>query len=162
MNARFSPRLEEAIGATAGRYPHRPAALLPVLRLVQTELGAISPESERRVAELLGLKPIHVREVVSFYSMLLRKPAGRYHLQVCTNLSCALLGGPALVAVLRETLNLRPGETTADGMFSLSTVECLGACEDAPCLLVNEDRYGRIDREKLLALLDELKQNHAR
>lgn len=162
MSAQFPPKLGEDIRAAVARYPQKPAALLPVLHLVQKELGAISPESERLVAELLGLKPIRVREAVTFYSMFLRRPAGRFHVQVCTNLSCAILGSPTLLALLQEELGLRPGETTQDGMFSLSTVECLGACEEAPCLFVNEERHGRLDREKLAALLDDLKSNHAR
>lgn len=162
MNAQFPAKLEESIRTVMARYPHKAAALLPVLHLVQKELGAISPESEERVAELLGLKPVRVREVVTFYSMFLRRPAGRYHLQVCVNLSCALLGVRSLLAHCQEALGLRPGETTPDGMFTLSTVECLGACEEAPCLLVNEERYGRVDREKLAALLDDLKKRHGR
>jgi NADH-quinone oxidoreductase subunit E len=94
-----------------------------------------------------------VREVATFYTMLTRRPLGKYHIQVCCNLSCMLLGAEPLVEYLKEKLGIGVGETSPDGRFSLSTVECLGACEQAPCLLVNFDYHGNLDREKIDGIL---------
>jgi len=156
MSAVFSADLLKKIEGLAGRYPHRRAALLPVLHLVQREFGFISPDAEQAVAGLLGIKPIQVREVVTFYTMFSRRPVGRFHFQVCTNLSCSLLGGEQLLTHLEEKLRLLPGETSPDGKFTLSSVECLGACEQSPCLMVNEKLYGNLDKDKLDELLEGL------
>ncbi len=160
MKAEFSPGLLAAIREVAGRYPKPQAALLPVLHLVQKEFGHIPPEGERTVAGLLGVNPIRVREATTFYSMFRRRPMGRYHLQVCVNLTCTLLESRTLLGYLQDGLGLRPGDTTPDGLFSLSTVECLGACEQAPCLMVNEELIGNLDRGKLEALLNRLRTDH--
>jgi NADH-quinone oxidoreductase subunit E len=152
----FPPALDAAIGALAGRYPARQAALLPVLHLVQNELGYISLSDEQRVAELLGLPPMKVHEVVTFYTMFRRAPIGRHHIQVCTNVSCSLAGGVALVEHLQAKLGITLGETTPDGRFTLTGVECLGACEQAPCLMVDFDYHGNLDAEKIDALLEAL------
>jgi NADH-quinone oxidoreductase E subunit len=108
------------------------------------------------VAQVLGLKPMKVREVVTFYTMFLRRPVGKYHLQVCSNLSCSLLGAGPLLDYLQQKLGVGVGETTADGRFTLSTVECLGACEQAPSLMINFDYYGQLDREKIDRILESL------
>jgi NADH-quinone oxidoreductase subunit E len=152
----FSAGLRDKIEAVVGRYPGKQAALLPVLHLVQGELGFISSAAEKAVADLLDLKPIQVREVVTFYTMFLRRPIGRYHLQVCANLTCSLLGSEKVLAYLENKLGLKPGQTTPDGKFTLSTVECLGACERSPCLMVNERTCGDLDTDKLEVLLGEL------
>jgi len=153
MSADFSAGLLKEIEALAGRYPRKRAALLPVLHLVQKEFGFISSEAEQTVAGLLDIKPLQVREVVTFYTMFFRRPVGRFHIQVCTNLSCSLLGGEQLLANLEEKLRLKLGETSPDGKFTLSSVECLGACEQSPCLMVNENLYGNLDKNKLDELL---------
>lgn len=152
MSVVLSADLLKRIEALAGRYPHKRAALLPVLHLVQKECGFISSEAEEAVAGLLGIRPIQVREVVTFYTMFFRRPVGRFHIQVCSNLTCSLLGGEKLLARLQEKLGIKPGETSPDGKFTLSSVECLGACEQSPCLIVNENLLGNLDP----AALDEL------
>ncbi|MGB7296208.1 MAG: NADH-quinone oxidoreductase subunit NuoE [Candidatus Aminicenantales bacterium] len=157
MSPDYSADLRQKIDEAIARYPKKEAALLPVLHLVQREAGCIREEEERFVAQLLGLKPIKVREVVTFYTMFLRRPIGRYHLQVCSNLSCRLLGAESLLDYLQEKLGIGVGETTADGRFTLSTVECLGACEQAPCLMVNFDYHGQLDREKIDRILEGLR-----
>jgi NADH-quinone oxidoreductase E subunit len=129
---------------------------LPVLHLVQREVGCLSADEERFVAQVLGLRPIKVREVVTFYTMFLRRPVGKYHFQVCSNLSCSLLGAGPLLDYLQQKLGVRVGETTADGRFTLSTVECLGACEQAPSLMINFDYHGQLDREKIDRILESL------
>jgi len=138
------------------RYPRRQAALLPVLHCLQKARGFLSPEDEQWVAERMGLTAVEVREVLTFYTMFRRQPSGKYHLQVCSNLSCWLAGGDDLLAYLEKRLGVKIGETSADGRFSLSQVECLGACDQAPCLMVNFDYHTGLDRDKLDRLLGEL------
>ena len=156
MSPETSALLRRRIEETAARYPKKGAALLPVLHLVQQETGCISAEEEKFVAQALGLKPMKVREVVTFYTMFLRRPVGKYHLQVCSNLSCILLGAGPLLEYLQKKLGVGVGETTSDGRFTLSVVECLGACELAPCVMVNFDYYGQLDREKIDRILEGL------
>ena len=156
MSPEYSASLRRKIDEVAALYPKRGAALLPVLHLVQREVGCIAAEEERFVALALGLRPVKVREVVTFYTMFLRRPIGKYHLQVCSNLSCSLLGAGSLLEYLQQKLGIEVGETTAEGRFTLSTVECLGACEQAPCLMVNFDYQGQMDREKIDRLLESL------
>jgi NADH-quinone oxidoreductase E subunit len=156
VSPEYSASLRTKIEELAALYPKRGAALLPVLHLVQREVGRITAEEEKFVALALGLKPMKVREVVTFYTMFLRRPIGKYHLQVCSNLSCSLLGAGILLDYLQRKLGVGVGETTADGRFTLSAVECLGACEQAPCLMVNFDYQGGMDKEKIDRLLESL------
>ncbi len=157
MSPEYSEALRRKIDKAVARYPKKEAALLPVLHLVQRETGCIREEEERFVAGIMGLKPVKVREVVTFYTMFLRRPVGLYHIQVCSNLSCRLLGADSLLDYLKERLGVEVGETTADGRFTLSTVECLGACEEAPSLMVNFDYHGQLDKDKIDKLLEGLK-----
>jgi len=137
-------------------YPERSAALLPVLRAVQEESGCVSPEAEVWVASKLGIRPIQVREVLSYYTMFRRKPAGKTTIQVCRNLSCTLAGAEDIIGFLREKLRVGPDGTTADGRISLVTVECLGNCDQAPCLQIDGVDHGRATRESAAALIEEL------
>ncbi len=156
MSPEYSADLRKKIDEVVARYPKKQAALLPVLHLVQNEVGRISPQEERFVAGLLGLKPMRVREVVSFYTMISSRQLGRYHIQVCSNLSCTLYEAGKLLEYLEKKLGIRVGETSTDGKFTLSTVECLGACELAPCLMVNFDYYGQLDKAKIDEILEKL------
>ena len=156
MSPEYSGELRMKIDEIVGRYPKKEAAILPVLRLVQNEVGFISPEEEKFIARVLGIKPLRVREVVSFYTMISPRPLGKYHIQVCSNLSCYLVGGEKLIDYLKAKLGLGIGETTPYKKFTLSTVECLGACEQAPCMMVNFDYHGRLDKEKIDQILDRL------
>jgi len=156
VSPEYSAALRKKIDEVASLYPKKRAALLPVLHLVQQEVGFIAAAEEHFVAAALGLKPIKVREVVTFYTMFLRRPIGKYHLQVCSNLSCSLLGAGSLLDHLQRKLGIGVGETTADGRFTLSEVECLGACEQAPCLMVNFDYQGQMDKDKIDRLLESL------
>jgi NADH-quinone oxidoreductase subunit E len=153
MSREYPASLIKKIDEVVLRYPKKEAALVPVLRLVQDEVGCVSPEEEAFVARTLGLQPMKVREVATFYTMLTRRPLGKYHIQVCSNLSCSLLGAEPLVEYLKEKLGIDVGETSPDGRFSLSTVECLGACEEAPCLMINFDYHGNLDRTKIDGIL---------
>ena len=157
MSPAFSESTKKKVDEIISRYPQKEAAILPVLHLTQQEFGCISPEEEELVAELLGVKPIKVREVVTFYSMLNREPLGKYHIQICSNLSCSLLGAENLMDYLKKKLGVELGETTQDKKFTLSTVECLGACEQAPCMMINFDYYGDLDEKKIDEILEGLK-----
>jgi NADH-quinone oxidoreductase subunit E len=154
-----SPAALGRIEAAIGRYPERSAALLPVLHVVQDESGFVSPEAERWVAAKLALPPVRVREVLSFYTMFRRVPAGRSTLQVCRNVSCALAGAEDILRFISETLGIVPGQTTPDGAISLVTVECLGNCDHAPCLQVDGVDHGPATRETVAALIEELKSH---
>jgi len=157
MSPEFRPQTRKMIEEIIARYPHKEAAILPVLHLVQQEFGFISSESENMVANILGIKAIRVREVITFYTMLSRQPVGKYHIQVCSNLSCSLLGAERLIDYLSEKLGVAPGETSPDKRFTLSLVECLGACEQAPCMMINFDYHGNLDKKKIDKILDSLK-----
>jgi NADH-quinone oxidoreductase E subunit len=156
MSPEFSELTKKRIEEVLARYPQKKAALLPVLHLVQQEIGFISVAEEKQVADLLEIKPIQVREVVTFYTMYNRQPIGKYHIQVCSNLTCSMLGAQTLIDYLKEKLRIELGETTEDKKFTLSTVECLGACEHASCMMVNFDYYGNLDKKTIDEILDNL------
>jgi NADH-quinone oxidoreductase E subunit len=156
MSRAYPDTLLRKIGELAARYPKKEAALIPVLRLVQDEAGCISPDEEEFVARTLGLKKMRVREVVTFYTMLTRRPLGKYHIQVCTNLSCSLLGSATLLDYLQKKLGIGVGETSPDRKFTLTTVECLGACDQAPCMMVNTDYHGNLDPAAIDRILNGL------
>lgn len=143
------------------RYPSARSALLPALHLAQAEHGWLSPEVEEEIAELLDLEVINVREVVTFYTMFNQRPVGQYHLQVCTNLSCDLWGAEGLMDMLRGELGVGVGETTDDGLFTLSEVECLGSCGTAPMMMVNDRYEENLTPKKLQALLGRLRKKAA-
>jgi len=154
---RFSPAALEEYRALLGRYPARQAALLPTLWIAQREFGWISPAVEQYVAALMELPPAHVRAVVSFYSMFYRAPVGRWHLEVCGNLSCRLRGADRVADVIGSKLGIAPGETTADGKFTLGLVVCLASCATAPVLHLNHERYHEnLTEESAARLIDEL------
>ena len=157
MSPEFSDKIKKQVQDIIAHYPEKKAALLPVLHVAQQEFGFIDEDTERMVAVLLDIKPVQVREVVTFYTMYNRKPVGKYHIQVCSNLSCSLLGSASLLDFLKKKLSIGLGETTKDKKFTISTVECLGACEQAPCMMVNFDYYGDLDEEKIDKILDNLK-----
>jgi NADH-quinone oxidoreductase E subunit len=141
------------------RYPVKRSAMLPLLSLAQREEGYVSEAAMKEIAAILRLTPPQVYEVVTFYTMLRLKPAGKFHLQVCKSLMCALVGSDALLGWLKARLGIGPGETTKDGLFTLSTVECLASCGTGPMMQVNEDYYERITEEKLDRILADLKRD---
>lgn len=157
MSPEVSERIRKEVEEILSRFPEKNAALLPVLHAAQREFGYISVDTEKMVAVLLGIPAVKVREVVTFYTMYNRKPVGRHHIQICSNLTCSLLGGESLLEILKAKLKVEPGGTTEDMKFTLSTVECLGACEEAPCMMVNFDYYGHLDKNRIDEILDQLK-----
>jgi NADH-quinone oxidoreductase subunit E len=135
------------------------SAILASLTIAQDEKGWVSPEVVDDVANYLGVEPIAVQEVASFYNMLDTKPVGRYKLAVCTNLPCALRGSEEALAHVREKLGISLGETTPDGLFTVIEAECMGACGDAPLVLVNNKQMCvRMSQDKLDTMIDQIRQ----
>ncbi len=153
----FSEENQLELQRISSRYPDKRSALLPSLYLAQRQEGYISHEAIIFLSRQLDLSPMDIWGVVSFYTMFRTKPVGRYHIQVCTNLSCGILGSEDLVRHTEHKLGIKAGETTRDGLFSLSTVECLGFCGNAPAMQVNEKYYGDMTEEKVDELLEELR-----
>ena len=130
--------------------------VLPCLRRIQEERGYVADEDIEELAEFLGVPPIQVEEVLSFYTQFRRRPIGRWHLQVCRNVSCSMRGAETLLTQLERTLGIRPGETTSDGRYTLSTVECLGSCGTAPAMMVNDRYVENLTPEAVQSLVKEL------
>jgi NADH-quinone oxidoreductase subunit E len=149
--------LREHMEAIAARFPQRLSALIPILYLVQKRYGYLTKEGLELAAEVLGTTPAYIDSVASFYTMLYRQPVGKYVLQVCRTLPCALMGAEEVIAYLQEKLGVKPGETTEDQLFTLEKVECLAACHVAPLMMVNEVYKVHLDRAKLDAIVDECK-----
>jgi len=157
MALEFSAETLKQFEATVARYPRKEAAMLPVLYLAQKEFGHLGPEAIEYVARLMEQSPARVHGVVSFYTMYNMKPIGRHHIQVCRTLSCALGGAERITGLIKKKLGIEPGQTTADGRFTLSEVECLASCGTAPMMQVNDEYYERLTEEKLMAILDSLR-----
>jgi NADH-quinone oxidoreductase subunit E len=142
------------------KYPadQKQSAVMACLAIVQRELGYVSVESEEMVADYLGMAPMAVHEVTTFYNMYNQHPVGKYKLNVCTNLPCQLRDGSRALKHLEQKLNINLGETTADGLFTLQQFECLGACADSPVLLVNDQTMcSFMSDDKLDQLVDGLR-----
>ncbi len=139
------------------KYPHQQAALMGVLWLAQNKFGWISADVMKYVSELLDVPLSTVEGVVSFYTMYHKKQPGKYHVQVCTNVSCILRGGQEIYEHISNKLQLNNNETSSDGKFSLEEVECMGACGGAPMIAINEDFYENLTIEKVDEILDSLK-----
>lgn len=156
MSTAFTDVAKRELEAILARYPSREAAILPALHLAQREFGCLPDEAIVYIAGLLGFTPARIEGVATFYTMFNRKPVGRYHLQICRNISCSLLGAEQLIEHVSKKLGIRPGETTPDGKFTLSAVECLGSCGTAPVMQVNDDYHEELTEEKIDALLGRL------
>lgn len=135
---------------------HDATLMVPCLRRIQQDRGYIDSSDIDGLAEYLGVPRIQIEEVLSFYGMLRREPIGRWHLQVCHNVSCSMRGAERLLDHLKDRLGVQAGETTADGRFTLSTVECLGSCGTAPVVMVNEAYHENLSAADLDALLERL------
>ena len=154
----FSPELEARFEKFLAKYPadRKRSAVIPMLIYAQDEVGAITDELVQEVAKRTGATPLQVTEVVGFYSMLHRKPQGKYHVQVCTNISCLLVGGVDLWDQACHKLGIGHKQVTADGRVSLEEVECMGACSWAPAVQVNYDFYHDVTPEQFDKLIDGL------
>ena len=160
----FSDQTLARFAKEVAKYPadQKPSAVMACLAIVQFEQGHVSREAEEAVAAYLGMPPIAVHEVTTFYNMYNQQPVGQYKLNICTNLPCQLRGGNEALRHLEQKLGIAMGETTADGMFTLQQCECLGACADAPVMLVNDRQMcSYMTPERLDALLETLKSHAA-
>jgi NADH-quinone oxidoreductase E subunit len=154
---RFSEKTLAEYRAVLERYPTRRAALMPTLWLAQQEFGWLSLPVQQYVAELMELPLAWVTSVASFYTMYWKERKGRWHIQVCRNLSCMLRGAGDVLHAVEDRLGIHHGERTADGRFSLEEVECLASCGTAPCLQLNNAEYHEnLDVARTLALLERL------
>lgn len=140
----------------ADRYPEPRSALLPMLHLVQSVDGRISPRGIEACAEVLGISAAQVSGVATFYTMYKRRPAGKHHLGVCTTSLCAVMGGDILLEQVKDALGIDEGQTTEDGQISLERLECNAACDYAPVMMVNWEFFDNMDPEKTAELLDAL------
>ncbi len=156
----FSPDLEARFAKLLESYPsgRTRSAVIPMLLYAQDEVGHISRELIEEVARRCKVTPLQVDEVVGYYSMLHKKPQGKVHVQVCTNISCLLAGGEELYEHASKTLGVRNKETTPDGQFSLEEVECIGACSWAPAIQMNYDFHHHVTPEKLDKLIEDLRR----
>lgn len=154
----FTDEQKREIDAIRARYPEdqTQAALLPVLHLAQDAFGCLSPEVIALVSQELQVPRADIEEVVSFYTMFHREPVGRYHFEVCHNLTCTLLGAESLLSHLQKRLGIRHGETSPDGRYSLRRVECLAACDGAPMLQLNGTFHTHLTADSLDQLLKDL------
>jgi len=144
------------------RYPLKRSAMVPLLLYAQDEIGHVSEEVITEVARRADVRPIEVVEVIGYYSMLHRQPVGKRHVQVCTNISCMLRGSDELLEHCCKKLGIKAKQTTADGLFSIEEVECLGACTGAPAMQINYDYYENMTPEKFDELIEELKKKEPR
>jgi NADH-quinone oxidoreductase subunit E len=149
----FSPRLAARFDALAEKYPLRRSALVPMLLYAQDEIGYLSDAVIAEVAERIGITELDVRNVATYYSMLRFKPAGKYNVQVCTNISCMLRGGYELFERFQEELGIGHKGVTQDGVFSLEEVECIGACCWAPAIQVNYDFHDELSPAQVPGIL---------
>ena len=153
----FSADKQKEFDTLLPRYPHKEAAMLPTLRLAQEEFGYVSSDVIEFVAGLLEVPVARVKAVASFYTMYDKKPVGKHHIQVCQNLSCSLMGCETIIEHLERKLGIKVGETTSDERFTLTRVECLGACGTAPVMQINDDYYEDLTAEKVDKILEGLK-----
>jgi NADH-quinone oxidoreductase subunit E len=159
----FSPELEARFERFLAKYPpdRKRSAMIPMLIYAQDEVGSMTDELIAEIAKRVDVTPLQVNEVLTYYSMLHRKPMGRYHVQVCTNISCLLVGGEELWNQACHKLGIGHKQVTADGAVSLEEVECMGACSWAPAVQVNYDFYHDVTPQQLDKLLDGLAAGRA-
>ncbi|WP_025762734.1 NADH-quinone oxidoreductase subunit NuoE [Dyadobacter tibetensis] len=154
----FTPERLVKAQEMIARYPEgrQKSALLPILHLMQEQMGWVSSEAMDYVAELLDIKPVEVYEVATFYTMFHLEPVGKHVIEYCRTGPCCLMGGEEVYAHLRQKLGINPGETTTDGKFTIKEVECLAACGWGPVFQVREKYYMNLTNEKVDEIIDEL------
>lgn len=159
----FTVERLQKVKEIVARYPDgkQKSALLPVLHLMQEQEGWLSVEAMDYVASLLSLEPIEVYEVATFYTMYNLKPVGKYMFEVCRTGPCMINGSDEIIAYIGDKLGIQPGETTADGLFTLKTVECLGACGYAPMMQMGKHYKEHLTKEKVDAIIEECRRNAA-
>lgn len=155
--SRLSPANEAIAHEIIARYPRKKSALIPLLHLAQEQDGYVAADAMEHLAELVGVTPAEVMGTCSFYEMFVTHPVGKYKIDICTNLSCQLVGAEELLHHAEQKLGIRPGGTTDDGLFTLEDVECIAACTEGPCLQVNYRYEYRLGADDFDALIDDLR-----
>jgi NADH-quinone oxidoreductase subunit E len=155
---KFSDEFERRFAELLPHYPTKRSVLVPTLLYAQDEVGFLSDEVIAEIAARLDLTELEVRNVISYYSMLTTRPRGKFNVQVCTNISCMVRGGEEILQHCTKKLGIRHKDTTADGLFSLEEVECIGACSWAPAAQVNYDFHENLTPEKMDRVLDEYRK----
>jgi NADH-quinone oxidoreductase subunit E len=156
----FSPALAARFDRMVTLYPLRRSALIPMLLYAQDEVGYLSEAVISEVAARIGITELDVRDVITYYSLMRTKPAGKYHVQVCTNISCMLRGGNELLAHCKQRLGIGNKETTPDKLFSLEEVECIGACSWAPAVQVNYDFHENLTADSMDKILEDYRSRN--
>lgn len=154
----FSKETEDKFRHLVSVYPKKRSALIPMLLLAQKEQGYITNEAVDYVAKYIELNPSEVDSILSFYTLLRRNPVGKYHIMICTNLSCLLRGSDDIETCVKRKLGINFGEVTPDGLFSAIEFECLASCTTAPVMQVNGEFYENLDVKKTEEILDELRK----
>ncbi|HUI84246.1 MAG TPA: NAD(P)H-dependent oxidoreductase subunit E [Candidatus Binatia bacterium] len=155
---KFSDQLEQRFATMVTHYPTKRSVLVPMLLYIQDELGALTDEAIHEIAQRVELPDLEVRNVISYYSMLRTHPIGKYSLQVCTNVSCLLRGADDVFEHCRKKLGIGNRQTTADGLFHLEEVECIGACSWAPAMMLNYEFVENLTPEKIDGLIEGIKK----
>ena len=153
LKDKYGKEIEEILS----RYPVERSALIPLLYVAQRDQGYVTESAMLEIAQLLRLTPPQVYETITFYTMFNLKPVGKFHLQVCKSLPCALVGSDTVIEWIKAKLGIASGESTADGLFSLSVVECLAACGTGPMMQINDDYYEQLSEDKLDRILADLR-----
>ena len=153
----LSTKTIENIKKAIDKYPRKRFASMDALMIAQEECGFLTEDVLREVAHILDIEPVQLNQVAAFYTMYNKKPGGKYHIQVCTNVTCSLLGAEHIAAFLSKKLGVKKGETTPDKRFTLSEVECLGSCGTAPMMQINDDYYENLTEAKIDEILKGLK-----
>jgi NADH-quinone oxidoreductase subunit E len=154
----FSAAVEERFRRLIALYPQKRSALIPMLLLAQQERGYITPEAMEHIGSLLDLSASDVEATLTFYTLLRRKPVGKYHILICTNLACMLRGSDDIEACVKKTLGVELGEVSKDGLFSAIEFECLGSCTTAPVIQVNGEFHEELNPRKVEDLIGELRR----
>jgi len=153
----ISEEKKKRVEKLVNEFPLKKSALIPILHILQEDKGYLSEDELIFAADSLGLNPSYVLSVASFYTMFNRERIGKYHIQVCTNLTCSLLGSEHILAFLENKLGIKNGETTPDGKFTLSSVECLGSCGTAPVMMINDNFYEALNVDRIEEIIKGLK-----
>ena len=151
---------KEDINYHISKYPDKRSAVMPLLYIAQAEYGHITPEAIQEIADILGMDVTRVKGIVGFYTMYYDKPKGKYLIQICTDLPCALRGSEEFSQHLCATLGIKPGETTEDGLFTVENVMCIGACDRAPVMQVNFHFYEHMTEEQVAEVIETLRREH--
>jgi NADH-quinone oxidoreductase subunit E len=154
--ATFSPEVENEIDRHLAKYPVKRSSILPLMFVVQRERGYLDAPGVAYLAKRLSLRITDIWEVATFYSMLHTKPIGKYHIQICRTLSCKIMGAGKITEYCSQKLGIKPGQTTADGRFTISEVECLGSCGTAPMFQINFDYHENLTPDKVDHILESL------